>query len=156
MDDPRDTAANWPAWRHTVDPKAMTCEVDIGDPGESLLRALGLTLGEDECAITVTVPIHWEVCDTCRGRGRHVDPNVDRHGITEEERDRYWSHDDWEDYKSGGYDVTCFGCNGRTTVPVMDRSRMKKELVQHLDREAGIEAAYEAECRAERRYLYGF
>ena len=62
------------------------------------------------------LPFRWEVCGTCRGKGRHVNPAIDAdHGITPEE---FAEDPDFaEDYFSGVYDVPCSECGGRRVVP---------------------------------------
>jgi hypothetical protein len=63
-------------------------------------------------------PCHMEVCPTCHGNGSYVVPGIDSHGITAEERDRDWSHDEWDGYMSGQYDQACAACDGKRVVPV--------------------------------------
>ena len=36
---------------------------------------------EDE----VELELEWEVCPTCEGRGKHVNPSIDAHGISVQE-----------------------------------------------------------------------
>lgn len=52
------------------------------------------------------LPTKFEVCDGCRGKGTHVNRNIDGNGITAGEWAE-WDEDDRETYMSGGYDVTC-------------------------------------------------
>lgn len=64
------------------------------------------------------VHCHYEVCDVCDGRGTHVHPGVDSHGISAEE-----FHEDpdfAESYMSGHYDVQCYRCRGKNVIPVPD------------------------------------
>lgn len=51
----------------------------------------------------------WIICPTCSGDGAH---SRALGAITEEDRERDWSHDEWEDYMNGGYDTTCDTCSG--------------------------------------------
>ena len=61
------------------------------------------------------VHVSYEVCPTCRGKGKHVNPNIDAHGIPAEE---FYGNPRFEhDYKSGMYDVSCNECNGERVVP---------------------------------------
>jgi hypothetical protein len=56
----------------------------------------------------------YAVCGVCNGRGKHVNPSIDSHGLSSEDFDN--DPDFAEDYFSGVYDVTCYECNGRTTI----------------------------------------
>lgn len=58
----------------------------------------------------------FAVCPTCEGRGTHVNPSIDAHGITAEEMDEL-GDDFREDYMGGVYDVACAECNGLRVVP---------------------------------------
>lgn len=103
----------------------------------------------------VKIPAKFEVCDTCRGKGTHVNPNIDGHGISAEE----WNGPDWdqeeqEAYMSGRYDVTCYECKGERVVKAVDWDRLKdidpklaEEYGMHLDEEAD----YQRMCEMERR-----
>lgn len=59
--------------------------------------------------------VRWIVCPVCEGKGTHVNPDIDANGLTAEDFDE--DPDFAEDYRSGVYDVTCYTCKGRTTVP---------------------------------------
>lgn len=69
------------------------------------------------------IPARWELCSTCEGRGTHVNPGIDAHGITQEERDNDWDDEDWQGYLDGRYDVTCYECGGLRVAPVLDEAR---------------------------------
>jgi hypothetical protein len=71
--------------------------------------------GED---YTVTLPTVFGVCGTCDGRGKHVNPAIDAHGISSQE----FAEDPGfaEEYFSGMYDQTCNECDGRRVVPTVD------------------------------------
>jgi len=95
--------------------------------------------------ITVQLPGRFEVCDRCDGHGTHTNPNIDGHGITEDE----WNGPDWDDesretYLSGGYDVTCEECHGERVVLVVDEDHCDKALY------ARYEESREAEERGRR------
>lgn len=89
-----------------------------------------IKLGEQmELEETVELPGKYEVCGRCQGKGSHVNPNIDGHGITAEE----WWGPDWDDesremYMSGGYDVSCYECHGKRVVLVVDEERCDKAL----------------------------
>lgn len=105
---------------------------------------------EDE--IIVRVPGRYVVCGTCSGRGRHVNPSIDSHGITADEFDEDPGFRD--DYFAGTYDVACYDCAGRTTVLVPDEDRMtdeQKALVELRDRQEVDAARDDAEAAFERR-----
>ncbi len=62
------------------------------------------------------VPCRFEVCGSCDGRGRYVNPSIDAHGLT---ADDFAEDPDFaEDYFRGVYDVTCDECRGQRVVPV--------------------------------------
>lgn len=95
-------------------------------------------------------PTRMIVCPTCRGRGRHVNPAIDSHGISSE--DEAW-HDEefWSGYYSGAYDVSCHECGGRNVVEEPDEERMTAEQMSEWI--AYVEDIYEdrAMMDAERR-----
>lgn len=97
----------------------------------------------------IEIPAKWEVCETCDGRGTHVNPSIDSHGISPEE---FAEDPDFaEAYFRGDYDQPCNECHGRTTVPVPDEARCGPELMKVINDHLDAEAAYAAECAAERR-----
>lgn len=64
------------------------------------------------------VPILWEVCPTCGGRGQYVNPDIDSHGLAREDFDD--DPDFAEGYFAGRYDVQCRECGGEKVVPTPD------------------------------------
>lgn len=70
-------------------------------------------------------PAKFEVCETCDGKGTHVNPSIDSHGLSAE--DFAEDPDFKEAYFSGCYDVTCAECHGARVVPVPDLDRMSAE-----------------------------
>ena len=106
--------------------------------------------------ITAKLPAEYEVCSRCQGRGTHVNPNIDGHGISEDE----WNGPDWDEdsrqtYLSGGYDVTCEECRGLRVVLVVDESRCDKSLLERYLRARDAEAADAREDAAIRRMECG-
>lgn len=103
--------------------------------------------------IEVIFPGKFEVCPTCNGKGKHVNPSIDAGGIGED--DEFWGDDENEDgesaYFSGRYDVTCYQCAGRTTWLVIDEAHADATLLAKYHKYQDDEAEYAAECRAERR-----
>lgn len=88
-----------------------------------------------------------EVCSTCNGEGKHVNPSIDGNGLSP---DAFHDDPDFaESYFSGRYDVTCDECKGERVVWVLDydslsaknQERVERALIQNQRDEA--EAAYE-------------
>lgn len=52
----------------------------------------------------------WCICTLCEGDGKVANPNIDSHGLSQEDFDE--DPDFEEAYRSGAYDVTCRRCNG--------------------------------------------
>jgi hypothetical protein len=64
------------------------------------------------------VPFHFGVCETCDGRGSHVNPSIDSGGLS---ADDFAEDPDFaESYFRGAYDVTCYTCDGRRVTPILD------------------------------------
>jgi len=88
----------------------------------------------------VELPVKFELCSRCEGKGTHVNPAVDGNGITGEEWANDWDEDSREMYMTGGYDVSCYACHGKRVVPVADRERMSdddwREYMAQLDEDA--------------------
>lgn len=95
------------------------------------------------------LPMRWAVCDVCSGRGTHVNPSIDAHGISAEEFAE--DPDFGEAYFSGAYDQTCNRCQGRTTVPDVDWDRLSPEDAAAYQRQCRDEAIDRAAELAERR-----
>lgn len=107
---------------------------------------------EDGEEYDAEIPARFEVCWTCDGKGRHVNPSIDSNGLTAE--DFAEDPDFAEEYMSGAYDVTCYGCGGRRVVPVPDEGRCDEAQKRNLklaEDAAADRAAMEAEMAAERR-----
>jgi hypothetical protein len=112
--DHRDVAAATHKWWKdgSINEKRMTLtvEIDDGDTAEEFV-----------------IPFRWEVCRTCDGKGKYVNPNIDRQGISPEE----FAEDPefFEDYRSGMYDIPCALCEGRRVVPVPDENGVAEEVL---------------------------
>jgi hypothetical protein len=120
--DHRDIAALRGAWYKRLDERAMTALVEVLCTEEDVgVDAHGYAT-ED-----VVVRIEWEVCPTCDGRGSHVNPSIDAHGLTAEDFDA--DPDFAQDYLSGKYDVACAECGGERVVPVVAEDDPNKERV---------------------------
>jgi hypothetical protein len=96
------------------------------------------------------LPVTFEVCPTCEGRGKHVNPSVDAGGLSAE--DFYEDPDFAESYMEGHYDVTCYECGGNRVVPVINRDRCDPEILKKLDDREEADAQYRREVEAERRF----
>ncbi len=93
------------------------------------------------------VPAQHEVCPVCSGKGTHVNPSIDSHGIGAEEM--YEDPDFAEEYFGGAYDVECNECAGQRVVLVPKDSNHPGAVA--LERARQNEYEYAAECEAERR-----
>jgi RecJ-like exonuclease len=114
-------------WWNRIDERRMVAIILVDD-GEG-------------CETEVEIPIEFDVCDTCEGKGTHVNPSIDAHGITEDEWGQ-WDSDEQEFYMSGGYDVECHECAGKRVIPVPAETRMTDEQKTALE--------YATDCQYER------
>jgi len=83
---------------------------------------------EEEPATTardVRIPAVYEVCHVCRGKGHHVNPDIDRNGITPDDFNE--DPDFFDQYTSGVYDIGCRWCKGRKVEMVVDEESTEKE-----------------------------
>lgn len=78
-----------------------------------------------------TVPVVPAVCPTCHGKGTHVNPSIDSHGLTAE--DFAEDPDFADDYLGGRYDVECFHCGGARIVVVLDPSKTPPKVAAYFD-----------------------
>lgn len=100
-------------------------------------RMIAFFIDEEENEIEV--PFTWNVCPTCGGKGTHVNPSIDSHGISSE--DFYDDPDFAESYFNGDYDVECYDCGGRRVVPVCTDPKVIEAIIEKRQ--------FEADCRAE-------
>lgn len=128
--DRRERASDW----FTFDERRMVLELETVD-------------GD-----VVTVPARFDVCGTCDGRGAHVNPSIDSHGLT---RDDFAADPDFADeYFGGAYDVTCNECNGRRVSPVVDEIRATAEQIAAWETAAADAGAAAIEREHEIRMGY--
>jgi len=136
-----------------------------GEANESFMRekfiqdrmVIQFTTEDDDGEETVyELPAVYEVCSTCEGKGKHVHPDIDSHGISAQEFAE--DPDFQESYFSGAYDVTCYECKGSNVVPevdikaITDMGTDEEKATLKLWREAwDEEISYRRECEAERR-----
>ena len=117
-------------WYDSFSQKGMVATVEDAEGGE------------------LEVPCKFVVCDVCDGKGTHVNPSIDAHGISAEE---FAEDPDFAvAYFDGMYDMQCNGCDGQRVVPEPsdDCPQELKDLVEERIRD---HYEYEAECAAERR-----
>lgn len=119
----------------STDTDQMTGTIDLEDDD-----------GEEE---SISVALKYEVCPTCEGKGKHVNPSIDCDGLTAE--DFAEDPDFREEYMSGRYDVACYGCKGKNVVHELDRDNIAAELLARIDSMLDDRARYEWESAAERR-----
>jgi hypothetical protein len=79
----------------------------------------------------VELPAKRVVCPRCEGKGTHVNPNVDGHGLTREDFER--DPDFLDDYMRGVFDVTCYECDGARVTLEVDRERAPKVALDFFD-----------------------
>ncbi len=103
---------------------------------------------------TLSLPAKYEICNQCRGKGTHVNPNIDGHGISAEEWHNEWDEESRENYMRGVYDVRCHSLCENGKVLVVDFDKLPKRLADRIMKEQGDKAAYEAEAAHERRMGY--
>jgi predicted methyltransferase len=102
--------------------------------------------GEEE---SVTVALKYEVCPTCEGRGKHVNPSIDCNGLTAE--DFAEDPDFREEYMSGRYDVACYECKGKRVVLDLDRDNVDSAVLARINMMLKEREDDERERAAERR-----
>jgi hypothetical protein len=99
--------------------------------------------------VEVDLPTREMSCPTCFGKGRH---SLALGAITEEDRERDWSPDEWESYTGGGYDQLCDTCDGNGRVEVVDEKQLEPDVLARWHHHCEDEADYRALCAAERRF----
>ena len=97
----------------------------------------------------IEIPAKYEVCETCDGKGSHVNPSIDSHGLSREDFDE--DPDFAEGYFEGRYDVPCNECHGNRVSPVVDEERCDSDLLKKVNDWIEDHYAYQRECEAERR-----
>lgn len=138
FEDHRVRAARTPSWYKSFDQRRMEATVSYSDDE-----------GEEQ---EIVLPCKYEVCPTCNGKGTHVNPSIDAHGLSAE--DFAEDPDFKEDYFNGVYDVICHGCGGKNVTPVADFDRFTKAQTKiwcRIEKAAEEDAEFEAICASERR-----
>ena len=80
------------------------------------------------------IPSTVKVCFTCEGRGSHVNPDIDSHGITADEMSEL-GEDFQESYFSGVYDVVCTQCKGNKVIAVVNANACNPEQIELVKEE---------------------
>lgn len=113
-------------------------------------RRMKATVEDDEGEET-EVDFVWAICGTCDGKGTHVNPAIDSHGIGADEWAEDWAEDERDGYMNGRYDVQCAECKGNRVVPdVAEDSpyrqtlddRRRAEYTDRSMRAAGMRMGY--------------
>jgi hypothetical protein len=99
------------------------------------------------------IPSKYEVCPNCSGKGSHVNPNVDGHGISAEE---FAEDEDFEEaYHRGDYDVRCEECDGQRVQLMPDwDATWAPGLKEKYEEKLEDDASYARERAIERRMGY--
>jgi hypothetical protein len=103
--------------------------------------------GDDE--EEVEVPVKLEVCPTCEGRGKHVNPSIDAGGLSRDDFDE--DPDFREEYMSGMYDVSCYECSGKRVVPVIDEDHCDAAILKRIHAKQEEDEDFRRLQEAERR-----
>lgn len=102
---------------------------------------------DDGDEIQHELPATWVICCTCNGAGSH---SQHMGAITQDDRDRDWDDDSWDNYMAGGYDRPCRDCGASGKVLEVDEDRCDAALLKQYQAAAREEREFEAICRAER------
>jgi hypothetical protein len=98
---------------------------------EKRMRAFVILPAGEDGYSKEEIPMTYEVCPTCQGKGTHVNPSIDSQGLTQDDFDE--DPDFEENYFGGQYDVRCYECKGARVVPVINRSACDPEVLKYLD-----------------------
>jgi len=112
----------------------------------------GEAIREEDEWYEMRIPAEYEVCGTCDGKGKHVNPSIDSQGLSREDFDD--DPDFEEDYFAGKYDVTCNECNGKRVSPVVNWAaleRKSKEDKKYVEEFIEEFYDYERTCYMERK-----
>ena len=96
----------------------------------------------------IELPAKWEICENCRGNGKHVNPSIDGNGLSGEILD---DHEFMADYMAGMFDVPCAPCkaSGKVLMPDYDFLTIVQQEALQEQQQADYESAMER--AAERR-----
>ena len=96
-----------------------------------------------------TLPGAFQICPTCAGLGKHVNPSIDAHGISPDE----FAEDPefHQDYCHGVYDVVCYECQGAGRILEPDWKQLTETTQLALQGRIRSHWEYVQEVEAERR-----
>ena len=119
--------------------------------GQRGARTFVLLTREDDEGVEKTTELSAkiEICGCCSGKGTHVNPAIDGHGLSQEEMDE--DPDFREDYFAGKYDVSCEDCGGTGRVAVVDWTG-HPELAQQVAADLREDREYHAMVKAEKDF----
>jgi len=133
-------------WYDSFDERNMTLTLKEGD------GRLEIDEDGEEVFIGEMIPAIFEVCGTCDGKGKHVNPSIDSNGLSAEDFDE--DPDFRENYFSGMYDVPCNECHGKRVVPAPDYNRMTEEQKKNVEEAIESHHAGQYEEYMERKMGY--
>jgi excinuclease UvrABC ATPase subunit len=134
MSDHRDTAGHYRGIFEEIDEARMTAMM------------------YDQNDEAILVRLRYEVCPTCDGKGSHVNPSIDAHGISPEE---FAEDPDFvESYFRGDYDVPCHLCHGKRVSLTVDEATNAQEVIDlvHARQQEAWEAAAQETREREMSY----
>lgn len=118
-------------------------------------ETIGIITGNEDEDVYIAFQCKMEVCSTCCGTGKHVNPSIDSHGITASEWAEEWDEEGREAYLSGAYDVTCYECGGSNVVPILcpidPKDEIRTKLLSFLDEMANSRRECDEYSAMERR-----
>jgi len=113
------------------------------------------TEDDDGLELSFNLPAKYEVCDLCQGRGTHVNPAIDEHGLSSEDFDD--DPDFREEYFRGDYDVSCSCCAGRRVMLVVDRDTLETQAPDLLEKyDDHVEDVWASRAEADYQRRMGF
>jgi len=107
---------------------------------------------EDEDGNEIEIPGRFEVCNRCDGKGTHVNPSIDGHGLSREDFDEDPQFE--EDYFAGVYDIKCLECKGLRVVLVINEHLATEEQKEAYQAELDADYDDRREREAELRWGY--
>jgi hypothetical protein len=91
-------------------------------------------------------PMKWEICEHCRGNGKHDHPAF-ANGITQSEMVEM-GRDGMDSYFAGHYDVRCDDCAGTGKIRAVDVDAMTAEQKREWDAGEAERCEHAADMRA--------
>jgi hypothetical protein len=149
-------AFDWSAHNYDRDPRVANAraqgKIDAGFNIQRMTFTFERDDGEGDEPTVYVLAAKMEVCPTCKGRGKHVNPSIDAGSISDD--DDFWCDDDDDNwggsrYQNGFYDVTCETCNGKNVVAAIDLKCSDKDALEvwyeMQDEDAECERIYRQE-----------